>query len=100
MRSSSLLLKIVLYMPMCCPDGDVVVVSRQHLNRPLRLDVVIDMGISLHRRLHCCNTNCRVGSFVVDGIWQVPSKMESANFESATQFSALIGPTVNAVPAH
>ena len=90
MQSSSFWLKIVLYIPTCRPDGDVVVVSRQHLNKLLRLDVVIDVGTSLQSRLHCCSTNCRFGSFVIDGIWQVPSRIELANFESAAQFNYML----------
>ena len=39
-------LKIDLYNPICRPDGDVVVDSRQCLNSPRNLDVLIETLVS------------------------------------------------------
>ena len=44
--SSVSLLKIVLYSPMCLPDGDVVVDSRHFLNRLASWEVVMDGVVS------------------------------------------------------
>ena len=93
-------LNIVLYRPMCRPEGDVVVVLRQCLNNPLNFDVVIVVKVSGHKRLQFFSTYCKVESSVVASTLQVPSRMESASGESAAQFRDLIDPIVKGVPAH
>ena len=91
---------MVLYRPMWRPEGAVVVVSRQCLNNPLNLDVVIVVEVSGHSQLQFFSTYCRVESSVVAWTMQVPSRIESASGESAAQLSDRIGPTVKGVPAH
>lgn len=96
----SSLLNMVLYMPRCRPEGDLLVFSFHFLKSPWKCCLVTFVGISGWRCWHSCSSIWRSLSLVVTTVWLVPFNISSARLESVAQFRSWGLPVVNGVPAH
>ena len=93
-------MKMALYIPRWRPDGEVVVLSLQFLNKSRRSSVEIWSDIVVPDCVQLVSTCCMLRSLDTVVMLMSPARIWSANFESAAQLSRRRFPMVNGVPAH